>query len=109
MNFTEGGIYWSTENLSPSEVYLDGQRPSLQAHRPCKADALSVEATSYALLVYIAREGALQENIVRWLNTMRMTDGGFISSQVGLMNIYNHYKKNEITLSVFCTADNRTL
>lgn len=77
----EGCMYWSPETAPMTEVYLDNQRLFLQAHRPFKADALSVEATAYALLVYVAREGLLQENIVRWLNMMRTTDGGFLSTQ----------------------------
>ncbi|KZS03763.1 Myosin-XV-like protein [Daphnia magna] len=44
-------------------------------------DAVAVEATSYSLLVYLARDGIgdLQERVVTWLNTMRMGDGGFVS------------------------------
>lgn len=45
---------------------------------------MAVEATSYALLVYLIRDGVtpIPESIVAWLNTMRLTDGGFISSIV---------------------------
>ncbi|CAG0898634.1 unnamed protein product [Cyprideis torosa] len=43
-------------------------------------DALSVETTSYALRVYMAREAItlMQQEIVDWLNTQRQTTGGFI-------------------------------
>lgn len=49
-----------------------------------KWDAHAVETTSYALLVYVAREsiGILQENIVRFLAVMRELDGGLISTLV---------------------------
>ena len=47
-------------------------------------DASAVEATSYALITQFLVEGggvtALQEQIVRWLNTMRLGSGGFISA-----------------------------
>ncbi|GAB6026185.1 hypothetical protein CHUAL_012396 [Chamberlinius hualienensis] len=81
----EGYIYWSTDQQPLTELYLDNQRPFIQAHRPAKRDAYSVEATAYALLVYIAKEGLQQENIVRFLNAMRMSDGGFISTQDSLI------------------------
>jgi hypothetical protein len=45
---------------------------------------LAVEATSYALSTLFLMEGGgvtiLQEQIVAWLNTMRLGDGGFIST-----------------------------
>ena len=45
---------------------------------------MAVEATSYALITMFMVEGggvtAIQEQIVRWLNTMRLGSGGFISA-----------------------------
>ena len=47
-------------------------------------DALAVEATSYALITMFLVEGGggtkYQGQIVRWLNTMRLGSGGFISA-----------------------------
>ena len=47
-------------------------------------DAIAVEATGYALLTLFLVEGGgvtiLQDQIVEWLNTMRMGNGGFIST-----------------------------
>ena len=47
-------------------------------------DALAVEATSYALITQFLMEGGgvtvMQEQIVKWLNTMRLGSGGFISA-----------------------------
>ena len=47
-------------------------------------DALAVETTAYALQSLFLMEGGgvtmLQEQIVSWLNTMRLGDGGFIST-----------------------------
>jgi len=43
-----------------------------------------VEATSYALMVYLMRDGVTPaaEQIVTWLNTMKLTDGAFVGSLV---------------------------
>nr|BAR45627.1 macroglobulin complement-related 1 [Niponia nodulosa] len=77
----EGKYYWGRQTRPPGEIYTDNQRDLRLPRLPFKDDALSVEATAYALLVYIAKEGLWQERIVDWLNTMRGTEGGFISSQ----------------------------
>ncbi|KAK8743475.1 hypothetical protein OTU49_001098 [Cherax quadricarinatus] len=76
-------IYWSREPLSFNpKVYEDSQKPFLQPKNDQKWDAHAVETTSYALLVYLAREGIgfIQENIVRFLAVMRENDGGHIST-----------------------------
>ena len=43
-----------------------------------------METTAYGLLVYLIRGGVSidQEKMVLWLNTMRMTDGGFLTTTV---------------------------
>ncbi|KAG7164547.1 CD109 antigen-like 8, partial [Homarus americanus] len=60
----------------------DSQKPFIRPKNDQKWDAHAVETTSYALLVYIAREGIgiIQENIVRFLAVMRELDGGLIST-----------------------------
>ncbi|GAB6022547.1 hypothetical protein CHUAL_006653 [Chamberlinius hualienensis] len=78
---TEGKLYWSPVERPEQEIYTDNQRDLRFPRLPFNYDALSVEATAYALLVYIAKEGLWQEKIVEWLNTMRSNDGGFISTQ----------------------------
>lgn len=77
----EGLVYWSPEKIPPPQVIYQNQRPFLQPRLPQKHDALAVEATAYALMVYINYGGLYQEQIVKWLNTMRMFDAGFISTQ----------------------------
>ncbi|KAG7158739.1 C-type lectin-like 8, partial [Homarus americanus] len=58
------------------------RKPFIRPKNDQKWDAHAVETTSYALLVYIAREGIgiIQENIVRFLAVMRELDGGLIST-----------------------------
>ena len=60
-------------------ISYENQRPFVQARPPKDQNAVAVEASSYALLVYLARDGIgdVQERVVTWLNTMRMVDGGF--------------------------------
>ena len=74
-------IYWSRTRVPVNEIVYENQRPFLQPRLPSQQDALAVETTAYALLVYLARDsiGDLHERVVTWLNTMRMVDGGFIS------------------------------
>lgn len=88
--FAEGMVYWSPEPVISADVLYQNQRPFILPRLPGKYDAVAVEATAYALLVYIRYNGFLQDRIVRWLNTMRTTDCAFISSQVPLTrNIMN--------------------
>ncbi|XP_045132663.1 CD109 antigen-like [Portunus trituberculatus] len=81
-------IYWSREPISFNNlVYEDNQRPFMLPKDDQKWDAHAVETTSYALLVYVARDGIgiLQENIVRFLAVMRELDGGLISTLDSVM------------------------
>ena len=80
----EGMIYWSRKPVPSNQIVYENQRPFLQPRPPKQQDAVAVEASSYALLVYLARDGIgdLQERVVTWLNTMRMVDGGFVSIYV---------------------------
>lgn len=48
-------------------------------------DGYAVQATAYALMALINNNGPKQNRdaLMRWLNTMRNTIGGFASTQVG--------------------------
>ena len=74
-------IYWSRNPVPANNLTYKNQRPFVQPRLPNQQDALAVETTAYALLVYLARDGIgdLQERVVTWLNTMRMTPAGFVS------------------------------
>ncbi|KAB7495813.1 Antigen, partial [Armadillidium nasatum] len=76
-------IYWSRDEILFNEIiYEDSQRPYMQPKGDNEWDSHSVEATAYALLVYIRNDGIgiIQENIVRFLVEMRKTDGGLGST-----------------------------
>lgn len=86
-------------------------RPYWEAKDYQENDALSVEATSYALQTLFLMEGGgvtmLQEQIVAWLNTMRLGEGGFIATvdtivalQALVIYSYNSRIKDITDLSV---------
>ena len=81
-----GMVYWSPTPIKTNEVqYLQFNRPFLKGKFKQINDAVAVEATGYALLVLFKVEGGgvtvLQDQIVTWLNTMRLGVGGFIGTQ----------------------------
>jgi len=82
---SEGGmVYWSPSKINTNRVRYEFNRPFLEAKDRQLNDAIAVEATGYALLTLFMVEGGgitiLQGQIVKWLNTMRLGVGGFISS-----------------------------
>ncbi|KAF8776800.1 CD109 antigen like protein [Argiope bruennichi] len=77
----EGMVYWSPEPISSAETLYQNQRPFTLPRLPNKYDSVAVEATAYALLVYVRYNGVIIDQIVKWLNSMRTTDQGFMASQ----------------------------
>ena len=81
----EGMYYWARGLVETNPITKDvNQRPYLEPKNEQEWDAQSVEATSYALLVYLHRDGIGidQEKMVLWLNTMRMFDAAWLSTVV---------------------------
>ena len=81
----EGMYYWARDVVETNPVSKDvNQRPYLEPKNEQEWDAQSVEATSYALLVYLLRDGVGidQEKMVLWLNSMRMFDAAWLSTVV---------------------------
>ena len=81
-----GMVYWSPTTINTNTVkYLQFNRPFLEGKDKQFNDAVAVEATGYALLVLFQVQGGgvtvLQDQIVTWLNTMRLGVGGFIATQ----------------------------
>jgi hypothetical protein len=74
----------SRSDITTNRVRYEFNRPFLEAKDYQENDALAVEATGYALsTIYLMEGGGVtfrQEQIVQWLNTMRLGDGGFIST-----------------------------
>lgn len=77
----EGGLmYWARENLPQPPYKIENQKPFLLPRLPYKYDSENIEATAYALLVCVMRQEIYVDNIVRWLNTQRLQDGGWAST-----------------------------
>ena len=76
----EGMAYWGSCKIKPPGVIYQSQRPFITLRLPQVCDSEAVEATSYALMVYIRFGGLIQDQIVRFLNFMRLNPEGFIST-----------------------------
>jgi hypothetical protein len=79
-----GMVYWSPTKIAFNSVRYEFNRPFLLPKDNQENDAMAVEATAYALLTLFLVKGGgmtiLQDQIVNWLNSMRMAYGGFLSS-----------------------------
>ncbi len=79
-----GMAYWSPTKIVHNSVRYEFNRPFLQPKDNQVNDAIAVEATAYALLTLFLVKGSgmavLQDQIVNWLNSMRMAYGGFLST-----------------------------
>jgi hypothetical protein len=79
-----GMTYWSPTKIAYNNVRYEFNRPFLQPKDNQINDAIAVEATAYALLTLFLVKGGgmtiLQDQIVNWLNSMRMAYGGFLST-----------------------------
>ncbi|XP_064466508.1 CD109 antigen-like [Ornithodoros turicata] len=85
MRETGGMRYWSREALPPPAVVIENNRPYLQPRLPYTYDASNIESTAYGLLVHVARQAVIQKDIVDWLNSQRLSSGGWASTQDTLL------------------------
>ncbi|KAF6214650.1 hypothetical protein GE061_009393 [Apolygus lucorum] len=86
---TDGLPYWSPVEIPSPPLKKENQRLFRGARLYTEGDSAAVEATSYALLALMAQEGVspTTDNIVLWLQTMRMSNDGFISMMDTLMAV----------------------
>lgn len=79
---SEGGLmYWGRDTVPQPPYKTENQKPFLLPRLPYNYDSENIEATSYALLTYVSRQELMVERIVMWLNSQRLTDGGWASTQ----------------------------
>ncbi|XP_049816717.1 CD109 antigen isoform X1 [Schistocerca nitens] len=79
---TEGGLtYWGKIRVPQPPYKLENQKPFFLPRLPYIYDSTNVETTAYALLTYVARQEVNLDYIVKWLNSQRLTDGGWASTQ----------------------------
>ncbi|RWS10332.1 CD109 antigen-like protein, partial [Dinothrombium tinctorium] len=76
----EGMIYWSPKKLKGQNIKYENQRAFVDPRLPERYDSEAIEATAYALMVYIRFGGLIQDRIVKWLNFMRQHHEGFTST-----------------------------
>ncbi|XP_054723175.1 CD109 antigen-like [Uloborus diversus] len=81
MREESGMRYWARERVRGPTTKIENTRPYIVARLPDKYDASNIEATAYALLVHVERNGVIQREIVEWLNAQRLTTGGWASTQ----------------------------
>ncbi|ROT84000.1 hypothetical protein C7M84_022789 [Penaeus vannamei] len=79
----DGKIHWSKKAIESNVRRAeDSQHSFLLPKEPQEWDSYAVEATSYALMVFLMREGVTerQEAIVEWLTSVRDWNRAFSSS-----------------------------
>ncbi|XP_014471965.1 PREDICTED: CD109 antigen [Dinoponera quadriceps] len=76
-----GMIYWGREAVPAPPTKMENQKPFHLPRLPYRYDSENIETTAYALLVYVARQEYNTEYIVTWLNSQRLTDSGWGSTQ----------------------------
>lgn len=74
-------MYWGKEVVPLPPTKMENQKPFLLPRLPYKYDSINIETTAYALLVYVARKEPFVDDVVKWLNSQRLTDGGWASTQ----------------------------
>jgi CD109 antigen len=79
---TGGLMYWGRDPVPLPPFKLENQKPFLLPRLPYKYDSENIEATSWALLTYVSRQEIMVDPIVKWLNSQRLYDGGWASTQV---------------------------
>jgi CD109 antigen len=73
--------YWSNDQLPLPPTKLENQKYFSLPRLPYEFDSMNIETTAYALLTYVSRQEILVDSIVNWLNSQRLTDGGWASTQ----------------------------
>lgn len=77
----EGGlVYWGKEPVPQPPYKMENQKPFLLPRLPYKYDSNNIAATAYALLACMDHQDN-NEPIVMWLNSQRLKDGGWASTQ----------------------------
>ncbi|KAK9732382.1 Alpha-2-macroglobulin family [Popillia japonica] len=117
MRIGNGMAYCGREPIPDPPTKTENQRPFSLARLPYKYDAENIEATAYALLVYVQRRELIVEGLVNWLNSQRLTDGGWASTKdtATAMKALIEYTANQrirdvssLTVQIEATALNGT-
>lgn len=93
MREIRGMRYWAREPVAPPKAQSENNRPYFLPRDLAKYDSANIETTAYGLLVHIRKQSYIQQEIVDWLNTFRLHDSGWCSTQdsiVALEAIYEY-------------------
>ncbi|CAD6233371.1 GSCOCT00007160001.2-RA-CDS [Cotesia congregata] len=75
-------LYWARQRLPPLPTKSENNRPYGLPRLPYAYDSENIETSAYALLLYVERSQDYKaDGIVKWLNSQRLTDGGWASTQ----------------------------
>ncbi|XP_055346458.1 CD109 antigen-like [Paramacrobiotus metropolitanus] len=74
-------LFWGKDSIQPPGFVLRNNQPYMLPHIPHKFESTNIAATAYALMVYNLRRSFLSDRIAAWLNTQRLHDTGFSSTQ----------------------------
>jgi hypothetical protein len=80
---TGTGVYWSERPIPPNPIRIIDTVPYNLPRALYPQEAKAVEATSYALMVYLHLNRVSESlPIMKWLQTMRNSVGGFSGTRV---------------------------
>ena len=106
----DGMVYWSDSPIKTNRIRYEFNRPFLEGKDYQENDGTAVEGTAYALMTMFLIEGGgittEHGQIVRWLNTMRHGDGGFISAPNTLaamqaLVLYSYHSRIQVFIAVY--------
>lgn len=81
MHQQSGLRYWGIEQVQQNIINTQNNRNILYPRTRGKYDSKNVQTTAYSLLTQIQRQSPFQRDIVEWLNTQRLSSGGWASTQ----------------------------
>lgn len=76
-----GMRYWGKEKVSPIKTQVENNRPFILPRLPNRYDSSNIITTAYGLLIHIKRQAVIQKEIVEWLNTQRLYDSGWSTTE----------------------------
>ena len=78
-----GGEYWSRDEIPRNPTRIDENIPYLFPREVWPHEGSAVQATGYGLMVYLINNRLADSvPIMKWLQTMRNSIGGFASTRV---------------------------
>ncbi|KPM04684.1 LDL, Prenyltransferase and alpha-2-macroglobulin domain-containing protein [Sarcoptes scabiei] len=99
MREVSGMRYWGKEPVAPIRTQVESNRPFIMPRLPNRYDSSNVATTAYGLLIHIKRQAFIQKEIVDWLNTQRLYDSGWSTTEdtiVALQALIDYSNKDRL-------------